>query len=99
MHRIAFRRWLLPSIVFCSLWITPVAASDPLPSWNDGLTKRQIIEFFHSVTTAQGPHFVPVSQRIATFDNAVAVLPPRWQSSLEDDQRTTHQPMVLLPLS
>ena len=69
MHRITFRCWLLPSIVFCSLWITPVAASDPLPSWNEGLTKRQIIEFVHSVTAPRGPHFVPVSQRIATFDN------------------------------
>lgn len=45
------------------------AQSDPLPSWNDGPNKQAIIEFVSSVSKAGGPHFVPVPQRIATFDN------------------------------
>jgi hypothetical protein len=40
-----------------------------LRSWNDGAAKRAIVEFVGRVTTEGGPHFVPVAQRIATFDN------------------------------
>ena len=54
----------------------PVSASaqtatsgDPLPSWNDGATKQSITTFVSRVTTQGGPDFVPVDQRIATFDN------------------------------
>ena len=42
---------------------------DPLPSWNDGTTKKSITDFVARVTTPGGPDFVPVEQRIATFDN------------------------------
>jgi len=45
------------------------AQSDPLPSWNDGATKNAITTFVSRVTTQGGPDFVPVDQRIATFDN------------------------------
>ena len=51
---------LIPSAVF---------AADPLPSWNDGPAKQSIISFVEKVTTAGSPDFVPVSERIATFDN------------------------------
>jgi phosphoserine phosphatase len=44
-------------------------ASDPLPSWNEGATKTSILDFVARVTTQGGPFFVPVDQRIATFDN------------------------------
>ncbi len=44
-------------------------ARDPLPSWNDGATKTSILDFVARVTTQGGPFFVPVDQRIATFDN------------------------------
>jgi hypothetical protein len=44
-------------------------AGDPLPSWNDGTAKKSIIEFVTKVTTAGSPDFVPVPERIATFDN------------------------------
>ena len=43
--------------------------ADPLPSWNDGPAKQSIIEFVTKVTTAGSPDFVPVPERIATFDN------------------------------
>jgi hypothetical protein len=43
--------------------------SDPLPSWNEGAAKKSIIEFVARVTQADDPSFVPVDERIATFDN------------------------------
>ncbi len=50
---------------------TPAAAqaSDPLPSWNDGATKKSITDFVARVTMQGGADFVPPDQRIATFDN------------------------------
>jgi hypothetical protein len=45
------------------------AQRDPLPSWNDGATKSSILGFVARVTTQGGPDFVPVDQRVATFDN------------------------------
>jgi hypothetical protein len=42
---------------------------DPLPSWNDGPVKKSITDFVPRVTTPGGAEFVPVDQRIATFDN------------------------------
>jgi hypothetical protein len=44
-------------------------SADPLPSWNDGASKRAIIEFVAKVTRAGGPDFVRPEERIATFDN------------------------------
>jgi phosphoserine phosphatase len=41
----------------------------PLPSWNDGPAKQSIISFVEKVTTEGSPDFVPVAERIATFDN------------------------------
>jgi phosphoglycolate phosphatase-like HAD superfamily hydrolase len=45
-----------------------LAQTDPLPSWNDGPAKKSIIDFVARVTT-QGEGFVPIEQRVATFDN------------------------------
>jgi len=47
---------------------TALAQSDPLSSWNDGRSKQSILDFVASVTR-EGSGFVPVPQRIATFDN------------------------------
>jgi phosphoglycolate phosphatase-like HAD superfamily hydrolase len=44
------------------------AQSDPLPSWSDGPAKRAIVRFVHATTDAASPSFVPVAERIATFD-------------------------------
>jgi hypothetical protein len=44
-------------------------ATDPLPSWKDGPNKKDIIEFVKDVTAKDSPDFVPVEDRIATFDN------------------------------
>jgi len=50
--------------------ITTIArAADPLPSWTDGPAKRSIVAFVGKVTKPGSPDFVPVPERIATFDN------------------------------
>jgi phosphoglycolate phosphatase-like HAD superfamily hydrolase len=45
------------------------AQSDPLPSWNDGVVKKSITDFVARVTTQGGADFIPIPERIATFDN------------------------------
>ncbi|CAJ35574.1 nonspecific acid phosphatase [Methanocella arvoryzae MRE50] len=49
--------------------ITAGVGCDPLPSWNDGPTKQAIMDFVARVTAEDSPDFVPVEERIATFDN------------------------------
>jgi hypothetical protein len=39
-----------------------------LPSWNDGPAKQAIIEFVRATTDQVSPKFVPLEERIATFD-------------------------------
>jgi hypothetical protein len=43
--------------------------SDPLPSWNDTAPKKAIEAFVEKVTKEGSPDFVPLVERIATFDN------------------------------
>jgi hypothetical protein len=42
---------------------------DPLPSWNDGTLKSDIIAYVNKVTKEGSPDFIPQESRIATFDN------------------------------
>ena len=44
------------------------AADDPLPSWNEGSSKKTILDFVQRTTTRGSADFVSVEQRIATFD-------------------------------
>ena len=46
-----------------------VQKGDPLPSWNDGSTKKSIIDFVDEVTNEESPNYVNPKDRIATFDN------------------------------
>jgi len=48
---------------------TTVGNKDPLPSWNDGKTKNDIIAYVVKVTKNGSPNFIPAENRIATFDN------------------------------
>jgi phosphoserine phosphatase len=52
----------------------PAIAADPLPSWREGLNKRQIIAFVEKVTTQGSPEFVALEDRVATFDMDGTVL-------------------------
>jgi phosphoglycolate phosphatase-like HAD superfamily hydrolase len=47
----------------------PGLAQESLPSWNDTATKKAIVTFVERVTKQGSPEFVPVPERIATFDN------------------------------
>ena len=49
--------------------VASTRAQDPLPSWNDTAPKKAIVAFVEKVTKEGSPDFVPVSERIATFDN------------------------------
>jgi hypothetical protein len=46
-----------------------LAQGDPLPSWNDGANKQSVLSFVDAVTKEGSSDFVPVPERIATFDN------------------------------
>lgn len=61
---------LIKSLLILFLFAnTAFAAVDPLPSWNNTATKKAIITFVEKVTNPKSTAFVPVEQRIATFDN------------------------------
>ena len=42
---------------------------DPLPSWNESTSKTAILSFVQRVTSEGSADFVPISERIAVFDN------------------------------
>ena len=44
------------------------AQTDPLSSWNDGPAKQAVVEFVHATTDQSSRTFVPLQERIATFD-------------------------------
>jgi len=62
-------RALLALCLILLLRASARAQTDPLPSWNDGAAKRSIVAFVEKVTKPGSPDFVPVPERIATFDN------------------------------
>jgi len=66
INRIATVAALLTLVTSCA---TAQTTKDPLPSWNDGAAKKSIVEFVAKTTKAGSPDFVPVAERIATFDN------------------------------
>jgi phosphoglycolate phosphatase-like HAD superfamily hydrolase len=45
------------------------AAQDPLPSWNHGAARNNILSFVEKVTTEGTADSVPPAERIAVFDN------------------------------
>lgn len=49
--------------------IAKISGGDPLPSWNEGALKSDIIAYVTKVTKEGSPDFIPKENRIATFDN------------------------------
>ncbi len=47
----------------------PTSTGDPLPSWNDGQLKKDIVDYVTRVTKEGSVDFIPVENRVATFDN------------------------------
>ena len=60
---------MIALVVLATLIPSFARADDPLPSWIDGPAKRSLIAFVEKVTKQGSPDFVPVAERIATFDN------------------------------
>lgn len=58
---------ILFSFIFLSTFI--LQASEVLPSWNEGTSKSNIINYVNSVTDEKNKDFIPVADRIAVFDN------------------------------
>jgi phosphoglycolate phosphatase-like HAD superfamily hydrolase len=56
-------------LLVAGLLANPAFAADPLPSWNDTVPKQTILAFVEKVIKEGSPDFVPVAERIATFDN------------------------------
>ena len=56
-------------VIFVIFSMALYAQADPLPSWNDTAPRKAIIAFVQKVTAENTPNFIPVDQRIATFDN------------------------------
>lgn len=46
-----------------------IELADPLPSWNDVASKQNIINYVEAVTSKNNEDFIPIKDRIATFDN------------------------------
>ena len=63
-----FTTFLLGAAASVSVAGPASAQSDPLPSWNDGPAKQAIVKFVHATTDAASPNFVPLAERVATFD-------------------------------
>jgi phosphoglycolate phosphatase-like HAD superfamily hydrolase len=65
------RRSLIGGVIAASLLrAAPSSAQgDPLPSWNDGPARQSIVDFVTRVTTPGGRDWIPLPERIATFDN------------------------------
>ena len=74
MHT-SLRTAAIPILIASSFLLTSLPVSgqsnnaDPLPSWNEGATKKAILDFVRTTTEKGSPQHVPVEQRIATFDN------------------------------
>lgn len=48
---------------------TGMSQKDPLPSWNQTSTKKEVIAYVSVITDKNHPNFIPIKDRIATFDN------------------------------
>lgn len=62
------------ALLFGALAAAPLAQraraqDDPLPSWNEGAAKQAILAVVQAAATEGSDAFVPVAERIATFDN------------------------------
>ena len=61
--------WVIVIFTSATVLARNCHSQDPLPSWNEGKAKQSILDFVAKVTKEGSPDFVPVAERIATFDN------------------------------
>jgi hypothetical protein len=65
-------RSFVPAFAACLLALAATcvqAATDPLPSWNEGAVKARIVSFVQAVTDPTGRDYVAPAARVAVFDN------------------------------
>ena len=65
MHRVIASLVLLIIVSGCA----SKQKGDPLPNWNDGASKKAIVDFVTKTTTEGSPGYVKPADRIAVFDN------------------------------
>ncbi len=71
-RKVVFQRHLFFILLLAGMAAALHAAradTDPLPSWNEGAAKQNVIDFVVRVTKDGGADFVPQAQRVAVFDN------------------------------
>ena len=63
--------WLacVAALVLLAGCATAPPAGDPLPSWNEGAARTAIVKLVSDTTQPGSAGFVPIAERIATFDN------------------------------
>jgi phosphoglycolate phosphatase-like HAD superfamily hydrolase len=64
-----FNRNIFTLLAIALAGLTTTQAQDPLPSWNDTAPKKAIVAFVEKVTKEGSSDFVPLNERVATFDN------------------------------
>jgi phosphoserine phosphatase len=69
MFRIAIARIAVAVALLAAAACAPASDVDPLPSWNDGATKSNIVAFVEQTVDPTNDAFVPVAERMAVFDN------------------------------
>jgi hypothetical protein len=63
------RQMISKTLLLLLLLVNASFAADLLSSWKDTAPKKAIVTFVEQVTREGSPSFVPVAERIATFDN------------------------------
>lgn len=61
--------WKSIVVSITALLVATPALADPLPSWTNSESKKQIIDFVEGVTDPALPTYVTPAERIAVFDN------------------------------
>jgi phosphoglycolate phosphatase-like HAD superfamily hydrolase len=67
--KLAYRQYLIAAVFLVLTAATVLAQTDPLPSWNEGKSKKSIMDFVARVIKPGSPDFVEPAERIAVFDN------------------------------
>lgn len=90
-------------LLLIAAWLSPVRASaEDLASWNDGETKRALLEFVKSATTEGQASFVEPRERVAVFDfdGTLIVEQPTYGQMVFSAQQVEYrtEPPEALPL-
>ena len=64
-HLFIFRFYI---IFLCPFYFIGYIHSEALPSWNEGAAKTAIIQFIKETTEQGNKNFIPIEERIVTFD-------------------------------